>query len=93
MGAPTLIVGIGGIGGNVVQRLADRIKRENLDNVELVIMDTDVNDLRTTKEKYPDIYTVQTSPKGTVGKALDSNHHARDKWFPCLLYTSPSPRD
>ena len=82
MGAPTLIVGIGGIGGNVVQRLADRIKRENLDNVELVIMDTDVNDLRTTKEKYPDIYTVQTSPKGTVGKALDSNHHARDKWFP-----------
>ena len=82
MAAPTLIVGIGGIGGNVITRLAERINREKVANVELVVMDTDVNDLRKIREKYPRIYTVQTSPKGTVGKALDSNHHARDKWFP-----------
>lgn len=82
MGAPTLIVGIGGIGGNIVQRLSKRIAKEGASNVELVVMDTDVNDLRVIKERFPHIYTVQTSPKGTVGKALDHNNFARDKWFP-----------
>ena len=82
MGAPTLIVGIGGIGGNVVTRLASRIEREGVDNVELVVMDTDVNDLRRIREDFPRIYTVQTSPKGTVGKALDHNKYARECWFP-----------
>ena len=82
MGAPTLIVGIGGIGGNIITRLAERIERERVDNVELVVMDTDVNDLRKIRERFRNIYTVQTSPKGTVGKALDTNRHAREKWFP-----------
>lgn len=82
MGAPTLIVGLGGIGGNVVQRLSDRIKKEGVTDVELVVMDTDVNDLRRVNEDYPGVYTVQTSPKGTVGKALDHNRYALEKWFP-----------
>lgn len=82
MGAPTLIVGIGGIGGSIVQKISDRAAHEKIDNYELVVMDTDVNDLRVIKERYPNIYTVQTSPKGTVGKALDHNHYARDRWFP-----------
>ena len=82
MGAPTLIVGLGGIGGNVVQRLSDRIKEEGVTDVELAVMDTDVNDLRRFNEEYPNIYTVQTSPKGTVGKALDHNKFALEKWFP-----------
>ena len=82
MSAPTLIVGLGGIGGNVVQRLSDRIKKEGVTDVELVVMDTDVNDLRRFREDYPNVYTVQTSPKGTVGKALDHNRYALEQWFP-----------
>lgn len=82
MQAPTLIVGIGGIGGRVVQLLAQRIRHDKLNDVALVVMDTDVNDLRAIHTKFPEIYTVQTSPKGTVGKALDNNEYARERWFP-----------
>ena len=38
MGAPTLIVGIGGIGGNVVQLLSERIRKEGVTDVELVAL-------------------------------------------------------
>lgn len=82
MNAPTLIVGIGGMGGDIVCKLAERIEREKVDNVELVAMDTDVNELRQIQERFPRVYTVQTSPKGTVGRALDLNEHARLEWFP-----------
>ena len=78
----TLIVGLGGMGQKVVKRISAMIEKEGLSNVELVVMDTDVNDLRDTKENFPRIYTVQTSPRGTVGSALDQNPYARDLWFP-----------
>ncbi|MBQ9041684.1 MAG: hypothetical protein IJ111_02585 [Eggerthellaceae bacterium] len=80
--AATLIVGLGGMGQKVVKRISKMIDREGLSNVELVVMDTDVNDLRDTKENFPRIFTVQTSPRGTVGGALDQNPYARDLWFP-----------
>ena len=80
--AATLIVGMGGMGQKVVRLISDMIDAENLSEVELVVMDTDVNDLRETRDKYPRIYTVQTSPRGTVGAALDQNHYARNLWFP-----------
>lgn len=80
--AATLIVGLGGMGQKVVKKISDMIRKENLSDVELVVMDTDVNDLRDTKEKYPHIFTVQTSPRGTVGGALDQNRYARELWFP-----------
>ena len=82
MTAPTLIVGVGGIGGRIVGRIASRIEREHVRDVELVVMDTDVNDLKSLRAAHPSIYIVQTSPQGTVGKALDHNKAAREKWFP-----------
>ena len=80
--AATLIVGLGGMGLKVVRIIAERAEAEGLADVEFVVMDTDVNDLRAIKAENPRIYTVQTSPTGTVGAALDQNHHARDQWFP-----------
>lgn len=78
----TLIVGLGGMGQKVVQRISVLIDRDNIQDVELVVMDTDVNDLRRSKQNFPRIHTVQTSPRGTVGGALDQNEFARDRWFP-----------
>ena len=80
--AATLIVGLGGIGGRVIRKIAARAEAEGLKDVEFVVMDTDVNDLRTIKAENPNIFIVQTSPTGTVGAALDQNHFARDQWFP-----------
>lgn len=80
--AATLIVGLGGMGSRVVRKIADRAESEGLNDVEFVVMDTDVNDLRTIREANPRIYTVQTSPNGTVGAALDQNDFARKLWFP-----------
>lgn len=80
--AATLIVGLGGMGLKVVRIIAERAEAEGLADVEFVVMDTDVNDLRAIKAENPRIYTVQTSPTGTVGAALDQNQHARDQWFP-----------
>lgn len=82
MGAPTLILGLGGLGGRVVRHISDRIGREGVQDVELAIIDTDVNDLREINENYPGVTTIQISPYGTVGKALDLNSFARDNWFP-----------
>lgn len=82
MGASTLIVGLGGMGLKVVRRLAMRVEAEGLSDVEFVAMDTDVNDLRQVHEENPRIHTVQTSPSGTVGAALNSNSYARELWFP-----------
>lgn len=87
--AATLVIGLGGTGCNIVERVVERMEREALSNskaedlnVEYVIMDTDVNKLASTAKKHPQIRVIQTSPRGTVGNALDSNEFARSEWFP-----------
>lgn len=80
--AATLIVGLGGMGQKIVRKIAKMIEQNNISNVALVVMDTDVNDLRETKRDFKNIYTVQTSPRVTVGNALDNNDFARERWFP-----------
>ena len=82
MGAPTLIVGLGGKGIQIIELIAHRAAEEGLTDVEFVVMDTDVNDLRRVQRDHPNIHTIQTSPKGTVGAALDTNPEAKDNWFP-----------
>lgn len=80
--ATTLIVGLGGSGINIVRNVAERAAREGLEDVEFVVMDTDVNDLSRIQRDNPNVRTIQTSPRGTVGAALDINEFARDSWFP-----------
>ena len=81
--ASTLIVGLGGMGGRMVKRIYNRVKTSGSSgDVQFVVMDTDINDLRKIKEEYGDIHVVCTAPNGTVGAALDQNEYARDRWFP-----------
>ncbi len=82
MNAPTLLVGLGGTGSEIVQRVFERATPRQRENIGFVIFDTDVNELRTIEEKTPQIRTVQTSTRLTVGEYLDCDTYARDNWFP-----------
>lgn len=80
--APTLIVGLGGTGSDIVKRVANQVNREQAQHIRFVVFDTDVNELALIREENNLIYTVQTSTKMTVGEYLEQDTHARDNWFP-----------
>lgn len=82
MSAPTLIIGIGGQGGRIVEGIAGKARLAHARDVEFVAMDTDVNDLDQLHRRNNRISVVQTSYRTTVGEALDINEEARTKWFP-----------
>ena len=71
MNAPTLLVGLGGTGSDIVQKVFERATPRQRENIGFVIFDTDVNELRVIEEKTPQIRTVQTSTRLTVGEYLD----------------------
>lgn len=83
--APTLILGLGGTGSRIVARVAEKVKESastQANRIAYVVFDTDINELRTIREKYPAVRTVQTSTMHTVGDYLTVNTNARDNWFP-----------
>ncbi len=80
--APTLVVGLGGTGSDIVQRVAKQVTDEQRKKIGFVVFDTDVNELREIREKNPFIKTVQTSTRLSVGEYLNIDTHARDNWFP-----------
>ena len=82
MNAPTLLVGLGGTGSEIVQKVFQRATPKQRENIAFVIFDTDVNELRVIEEKTPQIRTVQTSTRLTVGEYLDCDTYSRDTWFP-----------
>ncbi len=82
MNAPTLLVGLGGTGSEIVQKVFERATPRQRENIGFVIFDTDVNELRVIEEKTPQIRTVQTSTRLTVGEYLDCDTYSRDNWFP-----------
>ena len=82
MAAPTLIVGLGGTGSKIVQKVYNLATPAQRKNLSFVVFDTDINELRDITEKTPAIKTVQTSAKLTVGEYLDADRFARDTWFP-----------
>lgn len=82
MNAPTLLVGLGGTGSKIVEKVSQMVTGEQRNNIACAVLDTDVNELRVVKERNPFIYTVQTSTKQTVGEYLSIDSHACDEWFP-----------
>ena len=82
MNAPTLLVGLGGTGSEIVQRVYESATPKQRQHIGFVIFDTDVNELRAIEEKTPQIRTVQTSTRLTVGEYLDVDRYSRDNWFP-----------
>lgn len=81
-GAPTLIIGLGGIGSKITASVALKCSDEERENIRFVAMDTDANDLKLLENMGAGIKTVQTSSKQTVGEYLNIDDDAREEWFP-----------
>jgi len=83
MAAPTLIVGLGGIGSQITAKLSDMVTDDRLrERINFVVFDTDANELEKIKRNNPHIRTVQTSTNMTVGDYLHLDGHTRDTSFP-----------
>jgi hypothetical protein len=83
MAAPTLIVGLGGIGSKISAKLSEMITDERIrERINFVVFDTDANELDQIKRKHPHIRTVQTSTNMTVGDYLHLDAFTRDNSFP-----------
>lgn len=80
--APTLLVGLGGIGSKIICNVAELANDKQREKLGFVVFDTDVNELRAIKEQNPFVKTVQTSTRLTVGEYLQMDNNARDTWFP-----------
>ena len=78
--APTLFIGIGGIGCQIAACISDKIRDEKeRELVSFIGIDTNVNDLAKI-EKHK-VITIQTSSTWRVGDYLDK-HQENLKWFP-----------
>ena len=82
MNAPTLIVGLGGKGSEIAVRVSKMLTDEQRRQIGFAVFDTDVNEQKKIRDRYPFIKTIQTSTKLTVGEYLDIDTHSRDTWFP-----------
>lgn len=83
--APTLILGLGGTGSQIIEKVHDKIQEtggKQSERIGFVAFDTDINDLAEIRRRSPKIKTVQTSTRSTVGEYLNINTNARDNWFP-----------
>lgn len=83
--APTLILGLGGTGSKIIEKVSEKVRESGSsqgERIAFVVFDTDINDLERIHRKSPEIYTVQTSTRNTVGEYLNINTNARDNWFP-----------
>lgn len=83
--APTLILGLGGTGSKIIEKVSYKVQETGTtqsERIAFVAFDTDINDLADIKRRSPGIYTVQTSTRSTVGEYLNINTNARDNWFP-----------
>lgn len=86
---PTLIIGLGGIGSEIVERIELRTqnKEKNYkkyvrDNIQFVIMDTDESSIRERRKNGYEGYCVSLSGDVSVGKCLEWDDDARNNWFP-----------
>ena len=79
--APTLIIGLGGTGSEIVSKIEEEY-RDSRERIGYAIFDTDANELRTIKNAGFTGALIQTSENLTVGEYLNSDREAGDKWFP-----------
>ncbi len=80
--APTLLVGLGGQGSKIVARVSEKANEQQKKYLSFVVFDTDANELRQIKERQPEVKTIQTSTRQTVGEYLHTDVFSRVNWFP-----------
>ncbi len=82
MNAPTLIVGLGGTGSSIVNKVSQMVSEEERQRIGFAVFDTDANEMKEIRENNPSIATIQTSTNLSVGEYLNIDTHSRDTWFP-----------
>lgn len=95
---PTIIVGLGGIGSEIVEQLEKKTRdRDSItrkyrrDNIQFVIVDTDENSIRERKRHGYTGYSVTLSGDVSVRECLEWDKDARDSWFPqCEIFMDKS---
>lgn len=76
---PTLLIGIGGIGGKIVREVDKALHHYDRQYVRMLVLDTNVNDLENVgKQNIP---IIQTSENQTVSDYLRQNETFLE-WFP-----------
>lgn len=85
MSAPTLLIGLGGLGASIVQEIHARVPEIYRPLVGVHILDTDANELMDSRYRSIDPNQLtQTSDAITVGQCLDKlkNSTHVEEWFP-----------
>ncbi len=84
MKAPTVIIGLGGIGAEICARIEKKMPLNAPDNgsVQFVIMDTDVNTIRELRRGGYRGIDIQLSDNKTVGKCRESLPGKGEAWYP-----------
>lgn len=78
---PTILVGLGGTGSKIVDKIYARLPEENKRLVAIHAFDTDVNDIGNLTHLTKD-EIVQTSTNYTVGQYLSIADPVVKEWFP-----------
>lgn len=81
MRVPTLFIGLGGIGCQIVAQIDDLLTKEDKEYVSLVGIDTDGATFTKYRDKHRDMVLVQTSDEYQVKDYLD-RHPECKSWFP-----------
>lgn len=81
MKAPTVIIGVGGIGAEICATIAMREENSSLENVRFVILDTDVNSIRELHRKGFRGTEILLTDNMTVERCKDSITGTQD-WYP-----------
>ncbi|SHG06205.1 tubulin-like doman-containing protein [Ornithinibacillus halophilus] len=77
--APTILIGLGGIGSQIANKVYGEIPEENRGNVAIHAFDTDVNSIK--KLEHIGKHVTQTSTRRSVGQYLHQ-YPSLSKWFP-----------
>lgn len=86
--APTLMIGLGGLGSSIVRNVYDGLPENYKTNTVAHIMDTDVAELKATE--YADLLNqggvTQTSPPLMVADCIErlGNKTSVNQWFPAI---------
>lgn len=76
---PTVLIGIGGIGGGIVRLVNEELRDYDKQFVQILVLDTNTNDL--SKSSKINIPYIQTSENKTVSDYLRQNKRFQ-AWFP-----------
>lgn len=84
MKAPSMIIGVGGIGSEICAKIADMLPENSPDRdvFSFVIMDTDINTIRDLERKGYHGLSILLTDNMTVGKCLAMMKKRTENWYP-----------